>query len=129
MTVLAEGPVGPAVLFVDDSLSVRRAAEAALVPLGVRVFTAVDGEDALVRLRQGGIDLVFTDLEMPRLNGYDLLREIRAVPAWKDLPVVVVTSRAGGKHRDLAAALGASGYVTKPFSAEALAAFLPRTTP
>ena len=129
MAVLAEGPVGPAVLFVDDSLSVRRAAEAALVPLGVRVFTAVDGEDALVRLRQGGIDLVFTDLEMPRLNGYDLLREIRAVPAWKDLPVVVVTSRAGGKHRDLAAALGASGYVTKPFSAEALAAFLPRTTP
>ena len=95
----------------------------------MQVVTAVDGEDALVRLRQGGIDLVFTDLEMPRLNGYDLLREIRQVPAWKDLPVVIVTSRAGDKHRDLAATLGATGYITKPFSAEALAAFLPRTRP
>jgi chemosensory pili system protein ChpA (sensor histidine kinase/response regulator) len=122
----AAGPTGPTVLVVDDSLSVRRAAEVALTGLGARVVTAVDGEEALVRLRQGGIDLVFTDLEMPKLNGYDLLREIRSVPAWRDLPVVVVTSRAGGKHRDLATSLGATGYITKPFATEALASFLPR---
>jgi chemosensory pili system protein ChpA (sensor histidine kinase/response regulator) len=68
--------------------------------------------------------MVFTDLEMPRMHGYELIRELRFVPAYAALPVVVVTSRSGKKHRDEAQALGASEYLTKPFTSRSLAAAL-----
>jgi chemosensory pili system protein ChpA (sensor histidine kinase/response regulator) len=108
------------VLFIDDSLSVRRVAERFLVSLGVEVTLAADGQEGLERLRTRHFDLVFTDLEMPRLNGYDLIREVRANAALSRVPMVVVTSRSGQKHRDQATALGATDYVTKPFTAEIL---------
>ena len=117
------------VLFVDDSLSVRKVAELHLRALGVEPILAVDGEDALAKLRQEPVAMVFTDLEMPRMHGYDLLRELRFIPAHKDLPVVVVTSRAGDKHRALADQLGASGYLTKPFTPEQLRDALVRWVP
>jgi chemosensory pili system protein ChpA (sensor histidine kinase/response regulator) len=112
------------VLFVDDSVSVRKVAERALKSLGVQVTLATDGVDALDKLRNGRFDLVFTDLEMPRMHGYELIRELRFVPAYRAMPVVVVTSRSGKKHRDEAHALGASEYLTKPFTARSLAAAL-----
>jgi chemosensory pili system protein ChpA (sensor histidine kinase/response regulator) len=114
------------VLVVDDSLSVRKVAEKALVGLGVDVTLAVDGVDALTRLREQDFDLVFTDLEMPRLHGYELIREIRFLPKLKGLPVVVVSSRSGAKHQDQARALGATDYLTKPFTAQMLDAILKR---
>lgn len=117
------------VLFVDDSLSVRKVAELHLRALGVEPVLAVDGEDALAKLRQEPVAMVFTDLEMPRMHGYDLLRELRFIPAHKDLPVVVVTSRAGDKHRALADQLGANGYLTKPFTPEQLRDALARWVP
>jgi chemosensory pili system protein ChpA (sensor histidine kinase/response regulator) len=117
-------PSRPRVLFVDDSLSVRKVAEKFLVALGAEVTLAVDGIDGLSRLRGGHFDLVFTDLEMPRLHGYELIREIRAVPALRKLPVVVVTSRSSQRHREQARAVGATDYVTKPFTQEALSAIL-----
>src|SRR5205085_11412291 len=85
----------PRVLFIDDSLSVRTVAERFLAALGAEVTLAVDGADGLARLRQASFDLVFTDLEMPRLHGFDLIREIRRAPGFAHLPVVVVTSRSG----------------------------------
>jgi chemosensory pili system protein ChpA (sensor histidine kinase/response regulator) len=112
------------VLFVDDSVSVRKVAERALKLLGVQVTLATDGVDALDKLRNGQFDLVFTDLEMPRMHGYELIRELRFLPAYHALPVVVVTSRSGKKHRDEAHALGASEYLTKPFTSRSLAAAL-----
>ncbi|MCK6445540.1 MAG: Hpt domain-containing protein [Planctomycetes bacterium] len=114
------------VLYVDDSLSVRKAAEKLLKNIGVEVTLAVDGADGLDKMRQGKFDLVFSDLEMPRLNGYDMVRELRYIPAFKDVPVVVVTSRSGEKHRQQAAAVGATDYVTKPFNQEVLAEKLAR---
>jgi len=114
------------VLFVDDSLSVRRVAEKALISLGVDVTMAVDGADALAKLRDARFDIVFTDLEMPRVHGYDLIRELRFLPAYKDLPIVVVSSRSGKKHQDQARALGASEYLTKPFSPKMLEGMLVR---
>lgn len=114
------------VLFVDDSLSVRKVAEKVLIGLGVDVTLAVDGLDALGRLREESFDLVFTDLEMPRLHGYELIREIRFLPKLKSLPVVVVSSRSGAKHQEQARALGATDYVTKPFSAQVLDQILKR---
>ncbi|HEX3135661.1 MAG TPA: response regulator, partial [Planctomycetota bacterium] len=114
------------VLFVDDSLSVRRVAENHLRTLGVEVVLAVDGEDALARLRQERFDLIFTDLEMPRMHGYDLIREVRFIPDYRELPIVVVTSRSGDKHRAAAEAAGASDYLTKPFTLETLGAAVTR---
>jgi len=112
------------VLFIDDSVSVRKVAERALKLLGVEVTLAADGVDALDKLRSGSFDLVFTDLEMPRMHGYELIRELRFLPAYRSMPVVVVTSRSGKKHRDEAQALGASEYLTKPFTSRSLAAAL-----
>jgi chemosensory pili system protein ChpA (sensor histidine kinase/response regulator) len=116
------------VLFVDDSLSVRRVGEKFLVEEGIDVTLAVDGEDALVRLRAETFDLVFTDLEMPRLNGYDLIAAIRGSAALRHLPVVVVTSRSGRKHREHAESVGATDYLTKPFTAASLRQLVERWT-
>ncbi|HZJ69975.1 MAG TPA: response regulator, partial [Planctomycetota bacterium] len=111
-------------LFVDDSLSVRKVGEKFLAALGLDVTLAVDGQDALTRLRQARFDIVFTDLEMPRMHGYELIRELRFLPAYSALPVVVVTSRSGKKHREEARAVGATHYLTKPFNAQSLASAL-----
>jgi chemosensory pili system protein ChpA (sensor histidine kinase/response regulator) len=108
------------VLFVDDSLSVRKVAEKALTSLGVEVVTAVDGQDALDRLRTGRFSIVFTDLEMPRVHGYDLIRQLRFVPAYQAVPVIVISSRSGTKHVEHALSMGANEYLTKPFTAEDL---------
>ncbi len=119
---------GPRVLYVDDSLSVRKVAERHLRELGAVPTMAGDGAEALALLRAGEFDLVFTDLEMPHLNGYELLREIRAAPGLEDLPVVVVSSRSADKHRALATELGASAHLPKPFTAEMLQQALARWT-
>jgi len=109
-------------LFVDDSLSVRKVAENALGALGVDVQLAVDGLDALAKLREHTFDIVFTDLEMPRMHGYELIRELRFLPAYRELPIVVVTSRTGQKHQEQARSLGATDYLTKPFTQQTLEA-------
>ncbi|GDY11806.1 hypothetical protein LBMAG53_06840 [Planctomycetota bacterium] len=112
------------VLVADDSVSVRTVMANQLRALGAEAILAVDGEDALDRLRQRPVDLVLTDLEMPKMHGYDLIRSIRSSPAWNGLPVVVVTSRSGDKHRTLAMSVGASDFLSKPFTQEALGGIL-----
>lgn len=116
-------------LWVDDSLSVRKVAEKELLGLDVDVVTAVDGLDALAKLREGRFDIVFADLEMPNMNGYELLREVRANPQYRALPVIVVSSRSGAKHLQRASEHGASAFVTKPFSAETLGRLLDEWVP
>ena len=105
-----------AVLVVDDSLSVRKVAEKYATELGYQVETASDGLVALEKLQAGKFSLVLTDLEMPRMHGFALLAEIRRHEATRKLPVIVVTSRQADKHRRQAAALGANGYLIKPFT-------------
>lgn len=115
------GPLGGVrALVVDDSLSVRKVAEAHLRSLGVAVTVAVDGLDGLTKLREGHFDIVFTDLEMPRMHGYDFIRQMRLLAVYQALPVVVVSSRSGQKHQDHARSVGATDYLTKPFSAQSL---------
>lgn len=130
----AEGPASVAmpavrarrvVLVVDDSLSVRRVAQHLLTDLGVEALVAGDGVEALEVLRTQAVDLVFTDLEMPRLNGFELIASIRRNPSFSTLPVVVISSRGSEKHREHAVGLGATGYVTKPFSRQDLAEWIP----
>jgi chemosensory pili system protein ChpA (sensor histidine kinase/response regulator) len=112
------------VLWVDDSLSVRRVAERILEQLGAEVVLAVDGIDAMDKLRAGRFDMVFTDLEMPRRSGYELIAELRYLPSYQHLPIVVVSSRSGAKHVAQARAAGASGFLGKPFTEESVAAML-----
>ena len=81
---------------------------------GFRVVVARDGAEALQQLGEHTVDVVVTDLEMPRLNGYELIRDLNREPTTRDLPVVVLTTRAGAKHVDLARELGVEHYVAKP---------------
>ena len=110
----------PRVLVVDDSLSVRKVQERFLRALGCEVASAADGLHALERLREQKFDLVFTDLEMPRVNGYELISEIRSHPAWVGLPVVVISSRGADKYITKAMNLGANSFLSKPFTEEQL---------
>ncbi len=111
-------------LLVDDSVSVRKVVGKMLQRGGYEVTTANDGQDALDILRQKTFDMVLTDLEMPRLNGYELIEDIRRRYTPEVLPVVVMTTRAGEKHMNLALELGANNYFTKPVDETKLLNFL-----
>jgi chemosensory pili system protein ChpA (sensor histidine kinase/response regulator) len=107
-------PAEPRILLVDDSVSVRKFVGHMLERAGFRVFTATDGVEALQQLGETPVDAVVTDLEMPRLNGYELIEGVRRRPATRHIPVVVLTTRAGEKHWALARRLGVEHYVSKP---------------
>lgn len=116
-------PSAAAILLVEDDRVVRRIVTTKLTGLGHSVEVAEDGREALERLTTGAVpDLVITDQLMPRLNGLQLLREIRADPRLVTLPVIMLTSK--GSERDVVAGLhaGLDDYVAKPFSADELAA-------
>ncbi len=110
------------ILLADDSISVRRFVGRMLEKAGYKVKFASDGLEALEAASQGGCDLVLTDLEMPRTSGYELMAHLRQNPATRSLPVVVLTSRAGAKHRDKAFKEGAVGFLTKPVQEDQLIA-------
>ncbi|MEO6408789.1 MAG: response regulator [Burkholderiaceae bacterium] len=116
----------PLVLVVDDSLTVRRITQRMLVREGYRVALAKDGLDALERLAEERPMLVLSDIEMPRMDGFDLLRNIRAEARWRDLPVIMITSRIAQKHRDHAFELGVDHYLGKPYSEDDLLALVGR---
>ena len=103
------------VLVVDDALSVRRSMEQLLGDAGYDVASASDGFEAIEQIRKKRPALMLTDLEMPNLNGLELTRRVREVPQWADMPVVMITSRAGDKHRKIADEAGVDVYLTKPY--------------
>ena len=112
----------PLVLVVDDSLTVRRVTQRLLAREGYRVALAKDGLEALERLAEELPAVVLSDIEMPRMDGFDLVRTLRADPRWRELPVIVISSRIAQKHRDVAAALGVERYLGKPYPEEELLA-------
>ncbi len=116
----------PLVLVVDDSLTVRRVTQRLLAREGYRVALAKDGLEALEVLTGERPSVVLSDIEMPRMDGFDLLRNIRGDKALRELPVIMITSRIAQKHRDFAAELGANHYLGKPYSEEELLALVRR---
>ncbi|HYE25001.1 MAG TPA: response regulator [Clostridia bacterium] len=102
------------VVLADDSISVRKFVGRMLEKAGYRVKLASDGLEALEMVSQAPCDLVVTDLEMPRTNGYELMLHLRQSPETRHIPVMVVTSRAGAKHRERAMKEGASAFMVKP---------------
>jgi chemosensory pili system protein ChpA (sensor histidine kinase/response regulator) len=110
------------VVVADDSISVRKFVGRMLEKAGYRVKLASDGLEASEIVAQMGCHLIVTDLEMPRMNGYELLAHLRQDPAMRRIPVLVVTSRAGAKHRERALKEGAAGFLTKPVQEDQLIA-------
>ncbi|HXP24011.1 MAG TPA: response regulator [Candidatus Sulfotelmatobacter sp.] len=110
------------IVIADDSISVRKFVGRMLEKNGYRVKLAADGLEAAELITQQGCHLVITDLEMPRMTGYELMAQLRQSPVTKRIPVMVVTSRAGAKHRDRAIKEGASAFLTKPVQEDQLLA-------
>ena len=110
------------VLVAEDSVATRRMLEKVLVAAGYQVIVCRDGQEALDQLLQyrGRIDLILSDIEMPRLNGFELLEKARAQPAFKNTPIVMATSRTGNRHRQQAEKLGATDYLGKPVQPQQL---------
>ncbi|MBI3355927.1 MAG: response regulator [Nitrospirae bacterium] len=102
------------ILLIDDSLSIRKFVGRMLESAGYQVDTAVDGEDGLRKAYAGDYRLIITDLEMPKLNGFEVIQALRSRPQTQQTPVVVMTTRAGDKHRQMAINIGANSYVAKP---------------
>lgn len=113
-------PTVPLVLVVDDSITVRRVTQRLLQREGYRVSLAADGLQALERLAEERPAVVLSDIEMPRMDGFDLARNIRGDDRLKDLPIVMITSRIAEKHREHARELGVNHYLGKPYSEEEL---------
>jgi chemosensory pili system protein ChpA (sensor histidine kinase/response regulator) len=124
----SEAPTTPLVMVVDDSLTVRRVTQRLLQREGYRVVLAKDGLDALERLAEEVPQIVLSDIEMPRMDGFDLVRNMRADGRLRELPVIMITSRIAQKHRDYAAELGVDHYLGKPYSEEDLLALIARYT-
>ncbi|MEM9586843.1 MAG: hybrid sensor histidine kinase/response regulator [Planctomycetota bacterium] len=116
------------VLIVDDSVSVRRITASVMRTGGWAVMTAKDGVDALETLagEEAQPNVILLDMEMPRMDGLELLANLRSSQAYRDTPVIMVTSRAGEKHRNRAMAAGATDYVVKPFRDDDLLALAAR---
>ncbi len=111
----------PLVLIVDDSITVRELLSMTFKKVGYRVEQARDGQEAWEKLRAGlPCDLVLCDIEMPRMDGLELLSRVQQEPMLSDIPIAMLTSRGAERHRQMATQLGARGYFTKPYLEEAL---------
>ncbi|MBV9387604.1 MAG: hybrid sensor histidine kinase/response regulator [Chroococcidiopsidaceae cyanobacterium CP_BM_ER_R8_30] len=111
----------PTVLIVDDSITVRELLSLTFGKAGYRVEQARDGQEAWDKLRDGlPCDLVFCDIEMPKMDGLELLSRMQKDPNLSHVPVAMLTSRGADRHRQMAIQLGASGYFTKPYLEESL---------
>ncbi|MBV9723833.1 MAG: response regulator, partial [Gammaproteobacteria bacterium] len=121
----AQAPAPPAVkergdrrvfaMVVDDSITVRRVTQRLLERNGMRVITARDGMDAVALLQDNVPDVILLDIEMPRMDGYEVAAHVRNDPRLKDVPIIMVTSRVGEKHRARAIELGVDDYLGKPY--------------
>ena len=107
-------------LLIDDSLSIRKFVGRMLESAGYVVHTAVDGEEGLRKASAERYRLIITDLEMPKLNGYEVIQGLRSREQTQQTPVIVMTTRAGDKHRQMALNIGASSYIAKPVEERAL---------
>ena len=112
----------PTVMVVDDSLTVRRVTQRMLEREGYRVALAKDGVDALEQLPEVRPDLMLVDIEMPRMDGFDLVRHVRNDAATQAIPVIMITSRTADKHRNYAMGLGVNAYFGKPYQEPVLLA-------
>jgi len=135
VTAAAEAPAItiPTVMIVDDSLTVRKITGRLLSREGYHVLTAKDGVDAVEQLQESVPDVMLVDIEMPRMDGFDLTRAVRGDPRLRHIPIIMITSRTAERHRAYAKEIGVNVYLGKPYQEEELlgniANFLGKTAP
>ena len=108
------------VMVIDDSNTIRRAADVLLKKTGCTVITAEDGFDALAKIVTARPDIIFIDVMMPRLNGYETCSIIRSNPEFENIPLVLLSSKSSFCDKARGAVVGANSYLTKPFSKDEL---------
>jgi chemosensory pili system protein ChpA (sensor histidine kinase/response regulator) len=114
----------PTLMVVDDSLTVRRVTQRLLERQGYTVLLAKDGVDALRQLQDTKPDIMLVDIEMPRMDGYDLTRNVRGNAQTASIPIIMITSRTAEKHRSMAIELGVNEYLGKPYQEDELLKFI-----
>jgi len=108
------------VLSVDDSGSIRQMVAFTLKSAGYNVVEAVDGQDGLDKAKQKTVDLVLTDQNMPRMDGLTLIKSLRAMPAYRSVPILMLTTESGDTMKMQGKAAGATGWIVKPFDPQKL---------
>ncbi len=111
---------GAVILLIDDSLSVRKFVGRMLEDAGYSIDTAVDGEEGVRKASESKYRLIITDVEMPKFNGYEVVQALRGHPHTRHTPIIVMTTRAGDKHRQAVLDIGANAYIAKPVDQEVL---------
>ena len=114
------------ILTADDSPSMREMIAFTLQNAGYEVIEAVDGKDALERLSRAPVQMLITDLNMPNIDGIELIRRVRALPQYKYVPIIMVTTESEDSRKQQGKAAGATGWIVKPFRAEQLVAVAKR---
>jgi two-component system, chemotaxis family, chemotaxis protein CheY len=112
------------IMTVDDSASMRQMVTFTLETAGFEVVQAVDGRDALAKLQGRDIHLFLADLNMPNMNGIELTRQLRALPEYKFVPIVLLTTESQADKKQAGKAAGATGWIVKPFEPEKLVAIV-----
>jgi len=117
------------VLVVDDSPSIRTLVDHVLASAGFDIILAEDGMEALNYARENTVDLVLTDINMPNLDGIGLIKELRAMPSYKYVPLLVLTTESGSEKKMEGKSAGATGWIVKPFDPEQLVAIVKKVLP
>jgi len=117
------------VMTVDDSATVRQVLNMTLEGAGYEVVEAVDGKDALVKLAEGQVDILVTDLNMPNMDGISLIKEVRQSPGNRFMPIIMLTTESQPEKKQEGKAAGASGWIVKPFKPEQLLAVVRMVCP
>ncbi|WP_246663075.1 response regulator [Pseudolabrys sp. FHR47] len=119
------------ILTIDDSKTIRDMLMLTLVEAGFDVIQAVDGQDGLDVLAKetAEVDVIITDINMPRMDGYEVIRNLRKDPAYKSKPILVLTTESDGDKKNLAREAGATGWMVKPFDPDRLVATVRKVAP
>ncbi len=112
----------PTILAVDDSASMRQMVSFTLKGAGFGVIEAVDGTDALAKAKANSVDLVLTDVNMPKMDGISLIKELRSLPNYKFTPMLLLTTESGVDKKSEGKSAGATGWIVKPFNPDQLLA-------
>lgn len=126
---MEQAPMAKRILTIDDSKTIRDMLRLTLLDAGFDVQQAVDGQDGVDVLNKHTFDVVITDINMPKMDGYGVIRHMRSVAEHKRTPILVLTTESEGSKRNLAREAGATGWMVKPFDPEALVATINKVCP
>jgi two-component system chemotaxis response regulator CheY len=117
------------ILTIDDSKTMRDMLLLTLTDAGFEVLQGVDGEDGIAVLGDQKVDVIITDINMPKMDGYEVIRQLRQDPRHKTTPIIVLTTESDADKRNIARSAGATGWMVKPFDPEGLIAVINKVSP